>query len=340
VRVLVVKTSSLGDVIHTLPALSDAGEALSEITFDWVVEQAFSEVPGWHPAVDRVIPVSIRQWRKHPLLAWKSRAWHAFKQQIGAEHYDAVIDAQGLLKSAWLTRYCRGPVFGLDSQSAREPLASRFYQHKIAVAKGQHAVERVRQLFARSLGYAYQPQSKGRYKLSFNPVRKKQVVLLHGTTWATKHWSEAGWGELARLLNKAGYEVLIPWGNEAEQQRAQRVASQSGGKVLDKLTLTELAEVIAGARACVSVDTGLGHLAAAVNTPTIALFGPTDPTLTGFYGDHQQALKTTLDCAPCMSSRCHTERDFSGSPPCLRQLTPEKVFEHLSIHLDAVEVAG
>ncbi|MAL35291.1 MAG: lipopolysaccharide heptosyltransferase I, partial [Pseudomonas sp.] len=153
-RVLLVKTSSLGDVIHTLPALTDAQRAIPGIQFDWVVEEGFAEIPAWHPAVAQVIPVAIRRWRKHPLQTLRTGEWRRFKARLRETHYDLVIDAQGLLKSAWLTRYVKAPVAGLDRDSIREPLASRFYDRRYAVPRERHALERVRQLFAQALGYS------------------------------------------------------------------------------------------------------------------------------------------------------------------------------------------
>lgn len=324
-RVLVVKTSSLGDVIHTLPALTDAVRAVPGVVFDWVVEQGFSEVPSWHPAVDRVIPVAVRRWRKHPLQALLSGEWAEFKEQLGRYQYDAVIDAQGLLKSAWLSRYAKGERFGLDKLSAREPLASRFYQHPINVPKGQHAVERVRQLFSQALGYSLSEQL-GEYSLAFKSDRQKSVVLLHGTTWASKHWPEASWVELSSLLSEAGYRVQLPWGDQTEKSRAERIAEQSGAEVLPKMSLTELASLLSASAGCVSVDTGLGHLAAAVDTPTLALFGPTNAALTGFYGVNQKSLQSTFHCAPCLSRTCRYQLAPEGFPPCFDELSASRVF--------------
>jgi heptosyltransferase I len=332
-RVLVVKTSSLGDVIHTLPALTDAACALPGVVFDWVVEQGFSEVPGWHPSVDKVIPVSVRRWRKHPIQAWRSGEWPQFKEQIGIHQYDAVIDAQGLLKSAWLTRYAKGDCYGLDKVSAREPIASRFYDHAITIAKDQHAVERVRQLFSQVLGYSLSDQLGG-YSLSFKSERQKSVVLLHGTTWASKHWPETSWIELGGLLQKAGYSVKLPWGNEVEKSRAERIAEQSGAEVLPQMSLTELVTLLSASAGCVSVDTGLGHLAAAVDTPTLALFGPTDSALTGFYGKNQQSMQSDFHCAPCMSRDCRYELAAGVFPPCFEELSATKVFQQF------VEIQG
>ena len=185
-RVLLIKTSSLGDVIHTLPALTDAARAIPGIQFDWVVEEGFAEIPTWHPAVARVIPVALRRWRKNLLQTWKSGEWATFKQRLREGRYDLVIDAQGLLKSALLTRYVNAPVAGLDRASAREPLASHCYDRPYAVAWGQHAVERVRQLFAQALGYSL-PQSVGDYGLDRGAMVgealvEPYVLFLHGTT--------------------------------------------------------------------------------------------------------------------------------------------------------------
>lgn len=291
-RVLLIKTSSLGDVVHTLPALTDAARALPGIQFDWVVEEGFAEIPSWHPAVAAVIPVAIRRWRKQPLQAWRSGQWQAFKQRLKSTHYDLVIDAQGLLKSAWLSRYASAPVSGLDKHSAREPLASWFYAHRYPVAWGQHAVERVRQLMAQALGYVL-PTSTGDYglpreRLAGSAAGEPYVLFLHGTTWASKHWPEHEWRALAEAITARGMGVKVPWGNAAEQARAERLcAGLAHAQVLDKMNLAGVAATIAGAKACVAVDTGLGHLAAALDVPSISLYGPTLPANVGAYGQGQ-----------------------------------------------------
>lgn len=297
-RVLLIKTSSLGDVIHTLPALTDAARAIPGIQFDWVVEEGFAEIPTWHPAVAQVIPVALRRWRKNLLQTWKSGEWAAFKQRLREGRYDLVIDAQGLLKSALLTRYVNAPVAGLDRASAREPLASRCYDRPYAVAWGQHAVERVRQLFAQALGYPL-PQSVGDYGLDRSAMAgeaaaEPYVLFLHGTTWASKHWPEADWRALVEHLDSRGLVVRLPWGSELEKARAERiVAGLQHASVLPKLNLRGVAAVIAGARACVAVDTGLGHLAAALDVPSISLYGPTLPLKVGAYGRGQVHLCAT-----------------------------------------------
>lgn len=296
-RVLLIKTSSLGDVVHTLPALTDAARAIPGIQFDWVVEEGFAEIPAWHPAVAQVIPVAIRRWRKHLWQTFKSGEWQRFKQRLDQTQYDLVIDAQGLLKSAWLTRYVQAPIAGLDRDSAREPLASRFYDRAYAVPRDQHALERTRQLFAQALGYAL-PVGIGDYGLSrarlADVAPSPYLVFLHGTTWASKHWPEACWRELAEHMSAQGWAVRVPWGNDNEKARAERiVAGIEHAAVLPKLNLAGVAKVIAGASACVAVDTGLGHLAAALDVPSISLYGPTLPGRVGAYGRGQVHLCAT-----------------------------------------------
>lgn len=350
-RVLIIKTSSLGDVIHTLPALTDAAHAIPGIRFDWVVEEGFAEIPSWHPAVDQVIPVAIRRWRKNLWQTLRSGEWKAFKQRLRARKYDLVIDAQGLVKSAWLTRYVKAPIAGLDRYSAREGWASRFYDRRLSVAVGQHAVERIRQLFAMALAYDL-PEGIGQYGLDLDrlqlPPAAPYVVFLHGTTWATKHWPEAYWRELAERMGRRRLQVRLPWGNPAEKARAERIAQGLNNcQVLPKLNLAGVARVLAAAKACVAVDTGLGHLAAALDVPTLSLFGPTNPGLTGAYGRTQVHQASDWPCAPCLQKKCTYKpsaedlRRYDPNrewPLCFTRLNPEHVASRLSALLLAEDV--
>ncbi|MGB1237867.1 MAG: lipopolysaccharide heptosyltransferase I, partial [Pseudomonadales bacterium] len=200
-KVLIVKTSSMGDIVHTLPALTDASNAIADIRFDWVVEEGFKDIPKWHSSVDRVIPVSIRRWRKAPLKAWCSGEWAEYRRQLQLEEYEAVIDAQGLIKSAVLVAaQAQGDVHGYDRQSIKEPLASKFYQHSYAISKEQHAVERIRQLFAKALHYEVR-QKRGDYgiRAHFESGTGDYLVFNHSTTRADKHYPEVYWRELIAL---------------------------------------------------------------------------------------------------------------------------------------------
>lgn len=324
-RVLIVKTSSMGDIIHTLPAITDALQAKKGIIFDWVVEEGFAEIPNWHSGVDRVIPVALRRWRKNFIKTWGSSEWKQFKRSLGKHHYDLVIDAQGLLKSAWLTRFIKAPVVGYDKDSVRESVASFFYQHKYSVAKNQHAVERIRELFAKALGYN-KPQEKGFYGLQANnffgsKCMPKNVVFLHGTTRENKHYPEIYWQTLAQKITADGYKIRLPWASDLERARAHRIAEGNPGvEVLPRLNLHGVAGVLAQADAVVAVDTGLGHLTAALDVPAISLYGPTEPGLIGAYGDNQIHLK---------ASECD-EVIADVDPKIFSPLTPDVVHDALT----------
>ena len=285
-RVLIVKTSSMGDVLHTLPALTDAQQAIPDIHFDWVVEEGFAQIPSWHSTVDR--------WRKAWFCAQIKAERKAFRDAVRLQQYDAIIDAQGLVKSAALvTRLAHGIKHGMDWSTAREPLASLFYNRKHHIARQQHAVERTRELFAKSLGYT-KPQSQGDYAIAqhflteVNTDTEQYAVFLHATTRDDKHWPEANWRELIGLLNNAGIRIKLPWGAAHEEARARRLAEGfTYVDVLPRMSLEEVARVLAGAKFVVSVDTGLSHLTAALDRPNITLYGPTDPGLIGGYGKNQ-----------------------------------------------------
>lgn len=335
-RVLIIKTSSMGDVIHTLPALTDAGKIFPDIRFDWIVEENFAEIPSWHPLVDRVIPVALRRWRKKIFSPQVREEWKLVRHILNSTNYDVVIDAQGLVKSALLAHFARGVRCGFDWQSAREPMASIFYQKKFRTAKvkDEHAVTRVRDLFRQALGYDM-PTSVADYgidrqRFSTPEQQQKYLVFLHGTTWATKHWPEEYWIQLAKMASDNGFVVKLPWGSEAEQARAKQIASVAPSiEVLPRLDLVGIAGVLAGAKAVVAVDTGLGHLAAALDVPTVSLYGPTNPVLTGTMGRSQVHLRANFPCSPCLSREC-TYRDESPiTPPCFSTLPPVVVWNAL-----------
>lgn len=293
-KILIIKTSSMGDVIHALPAVTDAIASIPNLSIDWVVEKSFAEIPSWHSNVNEVIPVSLRKWRKQPITAYRTGEFHNFKKQIQANSYDYVIDAQGLIKSAVLAKLARGKRVGMDRQSARESFAAYFYQQRYFVSKDQHAVIRLRQLLAMTLGYKV-PVSQPNYGLTthWNSLStssiESYVMFVHGTSCVSKCWPEEKWIALGQLINQAGYKILLPWGSEEERQRAERIAAPlASAQVLEKMTLTEIKSCLVLAQGVVAVDTGLAHLAAAIGTPTITLYGPTDPGKIGTIGQRQQ----------------------------------------------------
>lgn len=294
-RLLLIKTSSLGDIVHALAAVTDAQRACRDLQVDWLVERAFAEIPAWHPAVGRVLQSDLRAWRRRPFASRHSPEWKALRQAL-QEPYDLVLDAQGLLKSAWLARCARGLRAGPDFHGAREPLASLFYQRRVPIPAHDeaHAIERMRRLFAGALGYPL-PQTpadaglaRGRFPLPSAPP--PYVVLLHGTSWTNKRWPLASWQRIGRWLQDHGRLVVLPWGSEEERVQAERIAQACGGQVLPRLSLGALAGWLAGAETFVGVDTGLSHLGAALGIPGLTLYGPTLPGLTGTRGAHQVHL--------------------------------------------------
>ena len=293
-RVLIVKVSSLGDIIHTLPAVTDAKRAYPNLVFDWVVEENFTEVPAWHPAVDRVIPVAIRRWRKSLMKTYLTREFRTFKRALQGTRYDLVIDAQGLIKSGIISRMSRGLTIGLSNRTVREPLAALFYNKAYSVPWTEHAVDRVRQLFSRALQYQYDTDlisygiDRAKLKTKTENVPGKTVVFLHGTTRVNKYWPKEKWRNLANLATEYGYDVVLPWGTLEEKKRAEFIGEGNlNVKILGKKSLSDLAVVIIKSKGVIAVDTGLGHLAAALSKSTVSLYGPTNPALCGTYGRNQ-----------------------------------------------------
>lgn len=287
-RILLVKTSSLGDVIHNLPVASDIRRRFPEAEIDWVVEESFAEIPRLHPAVRRVLPVAVRRWRKAPLSPETWREIRGYRRAASADFYDAVLDTQGLLKSALLARAARGRKFG--HSNPREPLAARFYDRTFVIPRNQNAVLRNRQLAAAALGYTLDDLPLD-YGISAAPLNadwlptEGYAVLLTATSRADKEWPENDWHALGAALNAAGLRCVLPGGSSAERERAARIAAKLGRAVAaPPMNLADLAGLMAGAQLVIGVDTGLVHLAAALRRPTLALYCGSDPALTGVLG--------------------------------------------------------
>ncbi len=336
-HVLVIKMSSMGDVLHTLPALTDAAASVPGIRFDWLVEDSFAPIPAWHPAVDVVIPVSLRRWRKHPRL-WFGQEVRSSIRALRRTRYNHVIDAQGLLKSAAIARLARGDNrLGYAADSAREPMAARAYSRRATVPGGLHAIERSRQLFAHALGYECPdtPPGYGVTKADFPPsanYTQPYLVFNHASTWETKLWPMPYWQRLIEFAVADGYRVLLPWGNAVERERATRLAhGHERAELLPRMDLDPLAAVLAHATAVVSVDTGLGHLTAALGTPAVSIYGATDPALTGTLGEHQHHLKARFECSPCLNRRCTYTGPGEVTPACYSTVSPDQVWGTLRL---------
>ena len=282
--ILFVKTSSLGDVVHHGPAVSDTRRALPDASIDWVVEESFADIARLHPGVRRVIPVAVRRWRRrlYDPATWRELA--AFRRTLSAERYQRVIDTQGLVKSALIAASARGEKHGYDAASAREPLAARFYDVQHAVPAAMHAVERNRALAGAALGVAPGGAVDYGFAVETSAV-EPSVVLLTMTSRADKLWPEARWRELIGWLGARALSCVLPWGSAPERERCARIASgYAHARIAEHMALGQLAAMLARARAVAGVDTGLTHLAAGLGAPVAGIFCGSDPALTGLYG--------------------------------------------------------
>ncbi|MGB4812111.1 MAG: lipopolysaccharide heptosyltransferase I [Methylophilaceae bacterium] len=288
-RILIIKTTSLGDVVHCLPIIADIKQHFPNALIDWVVEDHFVDILKLHPHINNIITVAIRRWRK---AIFSSKTWHAFntfKQQLQAQPYDVVIDAQGLFKSGLMTYLSHSQnKCGYDKTSARESWASGFYDSKFNINYQQHAVTRNRTLAALSLDFR-PPNNAPDYGIQASPkldatlnLTQPFIIALHGTSRDSKLWLTEHWVSLGQQLATHKIQLVLPWASGAEHQRAKLIASQlSNAVVLPKLSITALASVISQSLAALGVDTGLSHLAAALNKHVVAIYTDTNPALTG-----------------------------------------------------------
>lgn len=343
-RVLIIKLTSMGDLMHVLPALTDAAAFHPDIRFDWVVDRAFADVPKWHPRVERVITSSHRSWRKNWLSSWRHGELQRFYRELNAHDYDVIVDMQGNLKSALVSLLRRGRVHGPDTYSCREKPAHWAYAHHYNVNPRQHAVARMRQTMALALGYAL-PAGPPVYGSDLRHCRLPQLdfelsprylMLVHNASWQTKLWPLEAWQALVLKAAAAGFQLLLPSGNEEEYRRALDIASVSPqAHALPRLPLDNVAALMRGAAGAVCSDTGLAHLAALLGSPAITLYGPTDPDLIGTEGENQQHVVSTLHCVPCYKRRCALPESRDGEPVCMAGLSPDMVWHRLHSILQA-----
>jgi len=344
IRVLIIKLTSMGDLMHALPALTDAAKAMVDIEFDWVVDQAFADVPLWHPNVKRVIKTAHRQWKKQPITAWKDGRLPTFYQQLNEQDYDVVIDLQSNLKSAVVSWLSKGKVHGLDKNCCREKPAHWAYDYRYSVNLKQHSIEKMREFMAQVLNYelASTPADYGvdlsRYtlpQLDFE-LPEKYLLFVHNASWLTKLWPLEAWQQLVEKAVEHGYSVLLPCGNEEEFQRAQQIASvDADAYALPRLCLNEVAAITHKAQGAVCSDTGLAHLAAVSALPTVTIYGATDTQLIGTYGQNQQHIVSDFECAPCYKRQCPLENAVNGAPVCMANITAQDVWDRLERLLPA-----
>lgn len=341
-RVLIVRLSSMGDVVQTLPALSDAARAFPDIRFDWAVDQSFAEVPAWHQRVDQIFPSAHRRWGKDLRQTVKRREFNEFLRTLRARRYDAIVDLQGEWKSAMIARLAKGTRHGHDARSAHEWGAHLTYHKKYNVPKRQHSIQRMRQLLAKALGYSYAENEidYGMDPAGFAPqalgTDRPYLVFIHSTSWTSKVWPDFYWQDLVRKATGAGFQIVLPWGSAAEQQRSIQIAADNDKVfVLPALSISQKASVIARATATVGLDTGLSHIAAGFNVPSVTLYGATDPFLVGATGKNQKHLASNFECVKCHEVECLYGKPAAFKPACFVEITPDVVWEEVQRLLPA-----
>lgn len=329
----------MGDLMHALPALSDARKVFPDIRFDWVVDEAFAEVPSWHPAVNTIFKSAHRRWRKNFMATFSRGEFSAFYQQLNESNYDIVIDAQNNVKSAFISYLRKGPIHGMDKSSVAEQPAYLAYKYRYKIEKGQHAIQRQRKLFAEALGYEV-PGSPIDYGIREDAFAMNQrqisgpyLFLVHNASWSTKLWPEAKWHELIRLANNEGYKVVLPGGSREELDRAEKIAQAHADAIaLPRMSLSELGGIIKQAAGAFCCDTGLAHLTAMIGTPAITMYGPTSKQLIGTSGLNQEQLVASappFSCAPCYKRSCNFNSKAAAMSACMEAFSPAQAWEQL-----------
>ena len=286
-KILLVRLSSMGDLIHTLPAIEDLARQCPDVKLHWLCEAGFADIARLHPFVKKIHVMKWRQWRKHLFQAETWQEIGRLKQALRQEAFDFVLDSQGLIKSACFAKMAKSPIYGLDKNSAREGLAALAYAETYAVPKGKNAVWRNRELFAQVFGYAM-PETQvfgltvpeaGRLKNLELPY----YVALHATSRDSKLWPVENWRALLQKLNEEQQcNVYLPWGNETEKTRAGQIADGLPFAIVcDKMNLLQAAYLLKHAVGIIGVDTGLLHLANALEKPVVGIYTDTDPIKTG-----------------------------------------------------------
>ena len=322
----------MGDVVHTLPAVTDAAKAIPGLQIDWAVDEAFAQIPAWHSNVETVFPAALRRWGPNPA----GREVRQFRKELRRQRYEFVVDLQGEFKSALITRLARGVRCGYNAASVHERGAQLTYRKKFGVPKGAHSIQRMRKLLALALGYSYAEDdvdySIERARLLSPPLEipDPYVVFIHSTSWESKNWPVNNWQDLTARAISTGMRVVLPWGSEAERERAERIArGDERVIVLPRLSISEKASIISRASATVGLDTGLSHIAGALGVPSVTLYGATDPNLCGTVGENQVQLASDFECVKCHTERCFYEGRMGDAPACFAKLGVDRVWPEL-----------
>jgi heptosyltransferase-1 len=281
-NILLVKLSSLGDVVQTMPVVADILAVHPEAQIDWVVEEAFAPLVARVEGLRRVIPIALRRWKKSWFASDTKKEWIAFKANLRAEDYDAVIDCQGLTKSALVARLASLTGHGLRGSFANKSEACGYewpvkflLPHNQAMPKRIHAIARTRLLASKLLGY----EVKGLPKIVFKELPKLEVasckiMLTHGTTRSDNEWALKNWQALASRLIAAGGQIALPHANDSELALCQAIkkTNEDEIEILPRMGLPALLDAMAACQGVIGVDSGLSHMAVALGLPHVQIF--------------------------------------------------------------------
>ena len=302
-RVLIVKLSSLGDVVHTMPVVHDMRRAHPDALIDWVVEPGFAPLVRRVAGVERSIECALRRWRKRWWTSAVRTEWHDFREAIGGERYDAIIDFQGLTKSALVARLARGPRFGLANQTegaSHEWPARWLVDHPIEVEARIHALDRARVLAATALGYVVQGPPVFGLRPHALHTTERTMVFVHGTSRDDKLWPEAHWIDLGRRVMAEGWRIALPHAGAVERARAERIAAAlaPAAEVWPALSLDALADRMSATHGAVGVDSGLSHIAVALDLPHVQIYNFPTSWRTGPLASHGHAYQVSVEGTP------------------------------------------
>jgi heptosyltransferase-1 len=330
-RVLIVKVSALGDVVHTLPVLDYLRQVDPGIEIDWVVEEGNREIVEGHPHVSKVHLIRTRAWRRAPLSVTTWREVSRAKRELRERNFDIAFDLQGNLKSGlitWLSGAERR--YGFDRDDVREPLNLIFTNNQVPLRRqDSHVSARALRVVSVPFGRDYpgmklatdirtSPEDDAQAEAFLSTLSDGLVFLFHhGTTWATKLWNEEGWVALAALVlaRHPDATILLSWGNDGERATAERIAAAVKGnaRILPKMTLKGLSAFLKKIDLVVGGDTGPVHMAAAVGTPTVSFYRATDAKRNGPRGEHQLHVQSPLHCRACLRKECDRDGECRQS---------------------------
>ena len=348
-KILIVKLSSIGDIIHTFPAIIDATQNIKDLTIDWLIDENFENIPKLlnysqnNKIINQIIPIPLRKTKKNIKKNIKNLLVHLLK--LRSQKYDLIIDAQGLLKSALIAKYIKSNnLVGFNWFSCREPLASYLYSNKYNIDKQLHAITRIRKLFSLALNYVINFDQKNYINYGLDKqlflklpelITKKidnYMVFLHGTTWETKCWDLLYWQQLNQLLAAKNIYTVVTFSNSEEQNFVEQLASNTNNVIiLPRMELEQIACLLANALAVVAVDTGFAHLTGALSVPIVAIYGATCTIKSAVVGNNSINLQSKYHCSPCLSKICleYKYKNSATKQPCLQEITPKIVFDKL-----------